>query len=264
MKNGLIRNHLRNMIILGIPMRAIWEGAFFPDCRLRISDDGDSFGLVGASGLRKTGRIALAYTLDGYIYGLETATAASNNSVSVVEMQPIDTPERIARIERRKSYRATCPEDEPVKVLVNFGVAGTETEAIVISEDSIGLSLPPEASAFGMGSTVTMTIGLPRLGDIDAAGTVRFIRDSSGSQGLVIRFDDIGDADRGLLRRYVRSREIKARAGNGSERRESSFIVAKRSDGLKHIFWCPAHLLGSIDLLDEALEVASVDALDFL
>jgi len=252
------------MIILGIPMRAIWGGAFFPSCRLRILDDRDAFGLVGASGPREAGRIALAYTLDGYVYGLETGVAATDDVVSEGEALPIHLPQRIARIERRKSYRVTCPGDEPVKVLVRFRDEGTETEAVVISEDSIGFSLPLEASAFVIDSTVAMTIGLPRLGDIHAAGTVRFIRDSSGNQGLVVRFDEVSDPDRGLLRQYIRSHQIKTSTGDRAERRESSFIVTKQTDGRKHVFWCPAHLLGSIDVFDEALEVVSVDALEFL
>jgi hypothetical protein len=54
------------------------------------------------------------------------------------------------------------------------------------------------------------------------------------------------------------------RGGDGKEKRESSFILTKRAGGRKHVFWCPAHLLGSIDVFDEALEVVSVDALEFL
>jgi c-di-GMP-binding flagellar brake protein YcgR len=263
LKNDLIRNHLRNMIILGIPMHAMCGGMFFPGCRLRTLDDG-SFGIAGPSLIKEDVDVSLTYTNDGYVYGFETKPAARDCDPSAEEPLPLHLPERIVRIERRKSYRATCPEDEPVTVLVNFGGREARAEAVVISEESIGLSLPPETSALAVDSIVTITVCLPRLGDVAATGTVRFIRDSSGNRGLVVRFDEMPDDDRELICRYVRTRQIVEKAGDRAEGRESGFLVARHADGHKHAFWCPPRLLGSIDVLDEALEVVSVDALRYL
>jgi hypothetical protein len=264
LENHLIRNHLRNMIILGIPMHAICGGSLFPSRRLRILDDKETFGLAGACVIKDVGRITLAYTIDGYIYGLETGVAPTDGRASLGEVLPISLPGRICRIERRKSYRVTCPEDEPVRIIVRSKDNEIETEVLVVSEDSVGLSLSPETSAPVIDSTVTMAIGLPRLGEIVATGRVRFIRDSSGSQGLVVRLEEMSEPHRSLLRQYVRSRRIRAQAGDGAEQREGSFILTKASNGRKQVYWCPAHLLGSIDLFDEALEVVSVDTLEYL
>lgn len=261
LKGGLIKNHLRNMLILGIPMNAVCGGMLFPRCRLRFLD-GDAFAVAGASRAGGDDRMALAYTIDGYIYGLETVVA-SECRPSSSEALPILLPQRISRIERRRSYRVSCPEDEPVAVLLASETQEVKTDAVVISDESVALSLPPDA-AVGIDSLVAMTLCLPRLGDITVKGTVRFIRDSSGNQGLVVRFDEVSDADRDLLRRYIRTRQIADRPDEGGGRRESGFMVTKSFDGRKHVFWCPAHLLGSMDVVDEALQVISVDALDFI
>jgi hypothetical protein len=262
LKNNLIRNHLRNTIIIGIPMQVICDGAFFPGCRLRTLDDG-SFGVTGPSRAREDSSAAFSYIIDGYVYGFETKTTGSFEPSTDAPM-PLRLPERIVRIERRKSYRATCPDDEPVTVLVTSRGQETRADAIVISEESVGLSLPPETSPVAIDSTVSMTVSLPRLGQIDVRGTVRFVRDTSGSTGLVVRFDEVSDPDRALLQRYVRMRQIEEQAGDRGERREGGFLVTRRVDARRVGFWCPAQLLGSIDVLDEALEVVSVDALEYL
>ena len=252
------------MLILGIPMHVIYGGSLFPSCRLRIVGDTGTFAIAGICDVKNASKIALAYTIDGYIYGLETDVAEVHESNPVVDALPIRLPLRIFRIERRKSYRATCPKDEPVRVVLLSGDGEAKTEALVVSEDSMGLSLPPGASVPAIGSVVTLSVSLPHLGNIVATGSVHFIRDSSGNQGLVVRLAEMTDPDLNLLRQYVRSRRIEARADDGAERRESSFIVTRTYNGRKHAFWCPAHFLGSIDMLDEALKVVSVDALEFL
>jgi hypothetical protein len=180
------------------------------------------------------------------------------------EAVPVSLPERIVRIERRKSYRVTCPEDEPVEVSLLFESGEAKAEAIAISEESVGLSLPADTLEMKIDSDVTLRIGLPRQGDIVAEGTIRFIRDSSGNQGLVVRLNEMSDANRDRLRRYIRTCRVKTRVRVEPGTRESGFVITKYFGNRKHLFWCPAHLLGSIDVMDEALEVVSVDTLEFL
>lgn len=255
------------MIILGIPMHAMCGGMFFADCRLRTLDDG-SFGVVGTPLVGEDEDIALAYTNDGYVYGFETKTtrtgAEADHGPSTVEPLPVSLPERIVRIERRRSYRATCPEDDPVTVVLGSGIEEAKGVALAISEESVGLALPPGTPFPEIDSIVTMVVSLPRLGDITATGTVRFIRDVSTDRGLVIVFDEMSKPDRNLLRHYIRVRRIDEQKGESTEGREGGFLVTRRAGGQKHSFWCPAQLLGRIDVLDEALEVVSVDALRYL
>ena len=238
-------------------------GAFSPVAGSVFFEEKELFGLAGASDLKDGEKIALTYTIDGYLYGFETAVAVTGTETSSEGVLTIHPPRRIFRIERRKSYRAACPEDEPVKVLVHSGDEEIRTEALVISEESVGLSLPDDISIPAIDSSLTMTIGLPRIGDIQGAGTVRFIRDSSGSQGLVVRLDTMSDSDRDLLHQYLRSRRIETRNAE-PDRREGSFLVTRHSNGRTYVFWCPALLMASIHLFDEALDVMAVETIEFL
>ena len=263
MKNRLIRNHLRNMIILGIPMQAMCGGVLYPNCRLRILD-GEIFGLAGVNGTIEPGSTSLSYTLDGYIYGFETDVTTKDEEAGAYDALPIRLPKKIARIERRKSYRVTCFQDEPVAVSLLLESGEVKAEAIAVSEESIGLSLPADTLEVKLDSIVALRIDLPRLGDVSAGGSIRFIRDSSGNQGLVVRLNEMSDADRDRLRRYIRGRRVETREGTEPGTRESGFVIAKYLGGRKYLFWCPAHLLGNIDVMDEALDVVSVDTLEFL
>lgn len=261
-KNTLIRNHLRNLIILGIPLDAIYNGAFCPGCRVRMLDEEGSFGITGVIGVERVEVVALSYVLDGYMYGLVT-DARSNVPDPPPGVLPIQLPRRIFRIERRRSCRVTCSADEPVKVVVRSKGEETETEATVMSEDSAALLLTPLAPVPALDSAVTLDMDLPGLGVATVTGTVRFVRDSSGGQGLVVRFDEMSESDREMLRRYVRARQFET-LPDGGDTRESGFVVARQIGGRRHLFWCPSNLLGTIKVTDEALDVISVDGLEFL
>jgi hypothetical protein len=264
MKNNLIKCHLRNLIILGIPVRALRSGAFYPGCRLRLRDDGESFGLLGASGDPRPGRIVLTYTIDGYMYGFETDVTGTDNLEGEADFLCIGLPQKIVRIEKPIFCRVMSPENQPVKVTAIPGSEEIEAHAIAMSEEHLGLVLSVPHPGFAIDTVLTLTITLPGLGEVAAKGAVRFLRDSSGAQGLVVGLDEMAEPDRGLLGRYVRSREVEMHARNGTPRRESSFIVTRNSEQGSHVFWCPAPFMGSFRATDVALDVASVDAVDYL
>ena len=264
MKNNLIKCHLRNLIILGIPVRALRSGAFYPGCRLRLRDDGESFGLLGASGDPRPGRIVLTYTIDGYMYGFETDVTGTDNLDEEGDFLCIGLPQKVVRIEKRKLCRVASPENQPVKVIVLLGGEETEAQAIAMSEEHIGLVLPIARRGLTVDTALTLRISLPGFGEVTGKGVVCFLRDASGAQGLVVGLEEMGEPDRGLLGRYVRWREVETYARNGTPRRESGFIVTRYSAQGSHVFWCPAPLMASIQVTDVALEVASVDAIDYL
>ena len=265
MKKHLIRHHLRNMIILGIPVRALRRGAFYPGCRLRLRDDGESFSLVGASaGDPRPGRIILTYTIDGYIYGFETDVTGIDSPDGEDDALRIGLPHRIVRIERRRFCWFTSPENQQVKVIALLGSEEIEAHAIAMSEEHIGLVLPIAHPGFIVDAALTLRISLPGLGEVAAKGTVCFVRDAFGAQGLVVGLDEMAEPDRILLGRYVRSREVEMHARSGTPRRESGFLLTRNSAQGSHAFWCPAPLMGSIRALGVALDVASVDAVDYL
>ena len=265
MKKHLIKHHLRNMIILGIPVRALLCGAFYPGCRLRLRDDGESFGLVGvSSGEPRPGRIVLTYTIDGYIYGFETDVTGTDNPDGEDDLLCIGLPQKIVRIERRKFCRVASPENQPLKVIALLGSEAIEAHAIAMSEEHIGLVLPMVHPGLAVDAALTLWISLPGLGEVTAKGAVCFLRDASGAQGLVVGLDEMAEPDRGVLGRYVRSREVEMHARDGTPRRESGFIVTRNSGQGSHVFWCPAPLMESIRATGVALDVASVDAVDYL
>jgi len=264
MENRLIRHHLRNIIILGIPLRALRGGAFYPGCRLHLRDDGESFGLLGVSSDPGPGRIVLTYTIDGYLYGFETDVTGTDNADEEGNFLCIGLPQKIVRIERRKLCRVMSPENQPVKVIARLGDEEIEAHAIAMSEEHIGLVLPIARRGLAVDMALTLRISLPGFGEVKAKGVVRFLRDASGTQGLVVGLEEMGEPDHGLLGGYVRSREVETHARNGTPRRESGFTVTRYSAQGSQVFWCPAPLMASIQVTDVALEVASVDAVDYL
>lgn len=267
---GQFEKSLRDLIILSVPVRAIRGNTFYPNCSLRISPDGKSFGLVGLSSGGGSHKIAVSYSLDGYIYGFETRAAITDGLGHTGELTHIGPPRRIARIERRKSFRVTCPKKEPVIVEVEWQGRSVETRAIDISRRSIGLAGVPGMPDFAIGSPLTMKIHLPSVASILAAGTVRAVRDAGATRDLGIHFDRVSEPDGALLDMYVSPRENKAArkarvtGETGRRAREKSFVVTQESDQGKVSYWCPESLIGSILETEPRPEVMPVDLIDFL
>jgi hypothetical protein len=263
MQGSIERNHLNNVIILGIPVRVIYGGSFFPSCGLHVLEHGRSFVLTGPCPQPRIETMALSYSLHGCIYGFEANLVGESATVTEQGRLRIGIPKRIARLERRKSYRVSCAGVAPVGVGVRWKDERIETRAVDISRHSIGLLLTERFPAFAVDSSIALAIRFPVLGDIFVTGTVRALRDSNGAQEMGVHFNAPSSPDQAILNQYIRLRERElGRAEYRSHGKPDGFMITKSFGGKPSVFWCPESLLESIKSSGGAFEMTPVDVID--
>jgi uncharacterized protein (TIGR02266 family) len=106
--------------------------------------------------------------------------------------------------ERRRTVRASLATEVNLFSHSNFYTGFTED----ISEGGVFVA---SYGLLPVGTTVAVNLGLPGGFEIEATGTVRWLRCSSGEDGteppgMGIQFTWIGEDDRELIREFVRHR----------------------------------------------------------
>jgi hypothetical protein len=261
--------HLRNVIENNISVHMIYNGIYFPQCKLVFAAGPEiGFGLIVSGGVFTAGEgVSVGYVSSPYAYTFESNIVGVQTGGTEDVLLHISPPTKIARLERRKWDRARPSEENPVAVSLPMPVGQTmEVHALELSLNGIGFSLPFSAENLDVGSRLTMTMGFPKFGNMKMAGVVRTVTEVTGAMRYGVEFDPLPEFD-SLLAQYLYLRKVEIRVGNrsGGRLRKESILVMMKDTGLgKYAFSCPQSPVKRVDDFNSFSEIVSVDVIDFL
>ena len=262
-------HHLQTTVDGNVPVHIICNGIYFPDCKVVCAaGPKEAFGLIVSGGMFLAGdRISVGYVLSPYSYTFQSDVVGVQTGSSEDVLLYIRTPDRIARFERRKWSRTKPSEEHPVAVtiLLESGLT-VHVNALEMSLNGIGFSMPCLAGRLRVNSRFLMTIGLPKLGNMEAAAVVRTVTEIPHSVKYGAEFDPLPEFDSPLAQcLYLRKVEVRAETKSGTRlRRESILVMMKDTGHGTYAFACPEAPVKRVDDLGSISEIVSVDVIDFL
>jgi c-di-GMP-binding flagellar brake protein YcgR len=262
-----LKRHLGRVADEKIPIHIICKGTYYRDCVLRTKAGIDTvLELIVSGGNWEPGdKVSISYDLDSYTYTFETNVLGSRDFSSGQVSVQADTPERIARLERRRRYRVEPSTSRPVDMYVRTCDGEVATTVVDMGPRGMSFSLPAGSRSFAIGSHIDMNIVLHRLGEAEAQGTVRSCAVLPAVTRYGVEFEQLSDDDAILLEQYTHLRRLEERAEEGLKAAsESIFVIVRDSDGVKNFFMCSDWFLGKVEGFASFSEVASVDVIDFL
>ncbi len=270
-----MRDHLKKVSDLAIPVHVICKKTYFPNSILRLLTPADEFFsliLPGDVPLPiKT--VALSYNLDSYPYTFEAPVVdARVDRERKVTLLTLNLPDRIARIERRRSERVVCGSRDAVVLRLNLPDGESfETKAIDIGCHGACFHLPGSFGSIRVGDTFPIRLTFPKLGELFVRVSVRGTIQTPEEVRLGIEFLDISEENADLIRQYVHLRQLQNRTKQRSRddasrpRQDSIFAVGIRDrSGNRQFVLCTDALLGHIADRDVFSEIVSVDVVEYL
>jgi hypothetical protein len=270
----MMKGHFKRVTDLSIRVHSICGGKFFPDCGLSLAAPGEDGLILAVSGRvpDQVGFVAVSYTLDSYLYTFET------EAVRVVPdrgcsgfLVTMNLPDRIARVERRRSPRVTLNPRELV-VVRSCLPDGRCFEGIALDMGARGLSfrLPGGPIPFNLGDSLSTLITLPKLGEIRPETIVRTMIVVPEGLRIGVELLRLSEEEADIVRQYVHLRQIHVNrerlVGQASTSPSTSIFVvaAKGHSGSRQFILCSDAFLGHLADPNAFSEIASVDVIDYI
>jgi hypothetical protein len=260
---------------LAIPVHVICKKTYFPDSTLRLLAPADEFFSLILPGdvALPVKTVALSYNLDSYSYTFEAPVVDVRvDPQGKGTLLTLNLPNRIARIERRRSERVVCGSKDAVVLRLNLPEGESfETTAIDIGCYGACFHLPGSFGSIRVGNIFPIRLTFPRLGELSVRVSVRgAIRTPAGVR-LGVEFLDLSEEGGDLIRQYVHIRQLQNRTKQRSEdatsrpHQDSIFVVGIRDrSGNRQLILCTDTLLGHIADRDVFSEIVSVDVVEYL
>ena len=262
-------HHLQTMADGNVLVHVICNGIYFPDCKVVCAaGPEEAFGLIVSGGIFVAGdRISVGYILSSYAHTFQSDVIGVQTGSREDVLLHIRTPDRIARLERRKWGRVKPSEEHPVIITILLENGQTvHVNALEMSLNGISFLMPCLAGRLSVSSRFPMTIGLPRLGNMDATAVVRTITEIHHSVRYGVEFDPLPEFDSPFAQYlYLRKVEIRAETKSGARLRKESILVMMKDTGRGiYAFACPEAPVKRVDDLSSISEIISADVIDFL
>ena len=216
--------------------------------------------------------VAVSYGLDSYLYTFEAGVVeARPDRERPVTLLLMNLPDRVARIERRKSARVTCSHREPVTIRL-FLADGEPYQGttVDIGLRGAGFHMPTRPVPIRWATRFPVLVTFPRLGELRVNAVARALTHTPDSSRVGVEFLDLSEEHADLIRQYVHLRQLRIRFARESAVKtpplaKSIFVVAiEDPPGSRQLILCTDAFLRHMPHGDAVLEIASVDVIEYL